>query len=143
MDEQLVDAFEAGQLRASEFPHAAHVRVAWGLAQRYHRAEAYRRLTAGIQSIATRAGRPAAYHETITRAWFELIASAEDLDAHPELFDKRLLSRYYSTEAIATGRERWVEPDLGPLRLAPRGLSGTSAPRTQTPAGSARWSAGR
>jgi flavin reductase (DIM6/NTAB) family NADH-FMN oxidoreductase RutF len=113
----LLSGFEAGQIDASEFPHERHVRVTWALAQRYPPDEALRRLIAGIRGIATRAGHPDAYHETVTRAWFELIASADDLDHHPELFDKNLLGRHYSPERLALGREHWQEPDLHPLRL--------------------------
>lgn len=113
----LVDAFEAGALSGDRFPHARHVRVAWGLARRYGASEGLERLSAGIRAITARAGRPAAYHVTLTRAWFELIASVDDLAGHPELFDKALLGRYYSPARLALGRTRWVEPDLYPLRL--------------------------
>jgi hypothetical protein len=115
--DQLVSAFEADELENEEFPHARHVRVAWGLARRYGATEGLERLIRGIRAIATRAGRPHAYHVTITRAWFELIASVDDLDEHESLFDKTLLSRYYSPEHLAAGRARWLEPDLQPLRL--------------------------
>jgi hypothetical protein len=118
-DETLLAAFEAGTLEASDFPHEAHVRVTWLLVQRDGCAAAYERLSAGIQGIARRAGRPEAFHETITRAWFELIAAAAEPDDHLELFDRGLLRRYYSAAALAAGRERWVEPDLSPLRLPP------------------------
>jgi hypothetical protein len=117
--DKLVDAFEAGQIEARDFPHERHVQVAWALAQRYERNEAFRHLVAGIRGIADSAGRPDVYHETITRAWFELIASVEDLDRHSELLDKRLLGRYYSPARLAEGRGRWLEPDLHPLRLPP------------------------
>src|SRR5438067_13619112 len=113
--EELLDAFEAGTIDGAEFPHERHVRVTWTLARRHEREEAFRRLVAGIRGIAARAGRPEVYHETITRAWFELIAGVDDLAAHPEVFDKSLLGRYYSTAALASGRESWVEPDLQPL----------------------------
>jgi flavin reductase (DIM6/NTAB) family NADH-FMN oxidoreductase RutF len=118
-DDQLTDAFEAGRLDADEFPHARHVRVAWNLARRYGPSVGLERLIAGIRGIAERAGRLGAYHVTITRAWFELIASADELTGHEELFDKRLLERYYSPERLAAGREQWLEPDLHPLRLPP------------------------
>jgi len=122
-DDELTTAFELGEMEGVDFPHERHVRVAWGLAQRYDLAEAFERLSAGVRGIAERAGSPGAFHETITRAWFELIAAAEKLDAHPELFDKSLLGRYYSPAALASGREHWVEPDLNPLRLPPPALS--------------------
>lgn len=117
--DQLLAGFEAGEIDGANFPHESHVRVAWGLARRYPRDEAFRRLGDGIRQIAVRAGRPAAYHATITRAWFELTADAENLEQHPELFDKTLLERYYSRDRLAAGRERWLEPDLHPLRLPP------------------------
>jgi hypothetical protein len=118
MDE-LVSAFEAGRIEAAQFPHERHVRVTWGLAQRYPPQQALQRLIAGIRRIAERAGHADHYHETITRAWFALITAADDLDSHPELFDKALLQRYYSAEVLADGRQQWREPDLHPLALPP------------------------
>ena len=117
--EDFVAAFEAGKAESDGFPHEAHVRVTWGLIRRYGRDDAFPRLVAGIRGIAARAGKPQAYHETITRAWFELIAAAQDLEDHPELFDRSLLDRYYSAGALAAGRDEWVEPDLHPLGLPP------------------------
>jgi len=115
-DDELIDSFEAGRIEGTDFPHERHVRVAWGLARRYPRDDAFARLATGIRGIAFRAGNPGAYHETITRAWFELIADADSLDDHPELFDKTLLRRHYSADRLAAGRDRWLEPDLLPLR---------------------------
>jgi hypothetical protein len=116
-DDELLDAFEAGTIAGDEFPHERHVRVAWGLSRRYEHEEAFARLAAGIRRIASRGGWPRLYHETVTRAWFELISGADDLDGHPELFDKRLLGSYYSPARLESGRVRFVEPDLRPLRL--------------------------
>jgi hypothetical protein len=116
---ELVAAFEAGRIEPAEFPHRRHVLVAWGLQQRYGCEQAYGRLVAGLRSITRRAGRPDVFHETITRAWFELIGQSVDLDRTPELFDVRLLGRYYSPEALAAGRNEWVEPGLHPLALPP------------------------
>jgi flavin reductase (DIM6/NTAB) family NADH-FMN oxidoreductase RutF len=93
--------------------------VAWGLAQRYGREEGLERMRDGIRTIAARAGKPEAYHETITRAWFELVAGADDLHNVPELFDSSLLRRYYSPERLNSGRAEWREPDLHPLTLPP------------------------
>lgn len=117
--DDLTDAFERGEIDGRVFPHELHVRVTRELARRYPRDVAFRRLSDGIRDIAARAGRPAAFHETITRAWFEPIAAVDDLDEHPELFDKALLDRYYTPAVLARGRERWVEPDIAPLRLPP------------------------
>lgn len=120
-DGALIEAFEAGRIDGATFRHADHVRVARELAERYGHDEGLRRMVVGIRGMAARAGRPEAYHETITRAWYELIAAVDDLAGAPELFDKHLLARFYSPERLATGRERWVTPDLGPLRLPTSG----------------------
>jgi hypothetical protein len=77
-DEHLLRAFENGTLEPAAFLHESHLRVAWLLNRRYGREEGLGRLIAGLRSLAARAGNPGAYHETITRAWFELVAS--DLD---------------------------------------------------------------
>lgn len=114
----MLDDFEADRIPGSEFPHERHLRVAWGLSRRYSRDEAYSRLADGIRRIAARAGVPGKYHETMTRAWFELAAQAESLAAHPELLDRSLLLRYYSRERLEAGRHEWLEPDLAPLALA-------------------------
>jgi hypothetical protein len=115
----LLDDFEAGGIPGSEFPHERHLQVAWGLSRRYPREEAFAVLSTGIRGIAARAGVPGKYHETMTHAWFELAAQAETLDEHPELLDRALLARYYSPERLEAGRYEWLEPDLGPLVLAP------------------------
>ena len=46
-----------------------------------------------------------------------MIGSVDDLASAPELFDKRLLGRFYSPERLAAGRTRFTAPDLHPLRL--------------------------
>lgn len=117
MTDELVAAFEAGKIEAADFPHEKHVRVAWGLARRYGREEGLRRMTTGIRDMAARAGQPEKYHHTITRAWFELIAGAESLDANSVLFDRTLLARYYTPGRLGDGRARWMPPDLRPLAL--------------------------
>jgi hypothetical protein len=117
-------AFEAGEIAGADFPHEAHVYVAWTLAHRYPRDEAYERLATGIRTMAARSGRPDAFHETITRAWFELIANTPVLDEGSELYDRRLLARYYSAERLAAGRQEWLEPDLRPLVLPASGSPG-------------------
>jgi hypothetical protein len=121
-DDTLIADFEAGRIANEDFPHERHVRVASGLAQRYPRDEAFRHLVEGIKGIARRAGHPEAYHETVTRAWFELIAGVDDVDSCPELFDKSLLNRFYSPGRLAAGRDRWLEPDLCPLRISVEGV---------------------
>ena len=63
----LLDAFEAGEIAGIEFPHRSHCASRVGTFRRYGPEEGLRRLIAGIQGIAARAGKPGVYHETITR----------------------------------------------------------------------------
>ena len=108
-DRELLEAFEQGRLGAADFPHATHVRVAWLLSRE---PDGYERLAAGIRGIAVRAGVSERYHETMTRAWFELVGQAAGV-----LLDRSLLERYYTPAVLESGRGCWVEPDLRPLVL--------------------------
>lgn len=59
-----------------------------------------------------RAGKPDAFHVTLTRASFDLIVLVDDVDAAQELLDKSIIRRFYSAERIAAGRTLWLS-DLG------------------------------
>tara|TARA_R110000868_G_scaffold167666_1_gene402033 strand:+ start:531 stop:914 length:384 start_codon:yes stop_codon:yes gene_type:complete len=62
--------------------------------------------------MAVRAGKPDAFHVTLTRAWFDLIVLVDDVDAAQELLNKSIIRRFYSAERIAAGRTLWLS-DLG------------------------------
>jgi len=115
-DDELMTTFEDDTIAPAAFSHERHVRVAWLLARRYGPDDGFTRLVRGIKSMAVRAGKPNAFHLTLTRAWFDLIALVEDTDAAPELLDKSIIKRFYSPERIAEGRAQWLEPDLHPLQ---------------------------
>jgi hypothetical protein len=102
----------------------------------------------GIRRTARYAGAPQKYHETISRAWVELIAhhataghataghataghataqpAGADADfaafaaGNPLLLDKRLLTRFYRPATLASpaARAGWVEPDRAPFPWA-------------------------
>lgn len=128
-DEELVDAFEAGTLPADQFPHAAHVRVAWWYLSRFPLGEALTRFSTALQAFAATHGVPGLYHETITVAYLLLIAErldgSRDLPwetfaaAHPELLARRpsLLARYYADGTLTSARARraFVMPDVNGL----------------------------
>jgi hypothetical protein len=67
-----------------------------------------------LRQMAARAGRPEAYHETITIAFLSVIAERMgDIDAfdafasaNPDLLDKRVLARWYGAEQLASDRAR-------------------------------------
>ena len=112
---------------AKRFGHREHLHLTWLAVRRYGVPDATRLVSDGIQRTARHAGVPQKYHATVSRAWVELVghhlaAGANDDFAtfaarHPVLLDKRILTRHYSSAALASGQARtgWVEPDLVPF----------------------------
>jgi hypothetical protein len=113
--------FARGDCDARDFPHREHVRMGFEMLRRHsfpetavHYSQALRRMTARI-------GKPQAYHETITIAFLALIAARMDdtqdfesfASGNPDLFDKRILARWYSPDQLASDRARrtFVLPD--------------------------------
>ena len=109
-DGALLPCFLRGELSNDEFHHADHVRVAWEMLAQYSFVESARLYTEGLRTLCTKAGRPGAYHETITIAFLSLVAermSADmerDFDAFAEsnvdLFDKACLSHWYPADRL-------------------------------------------
>lgn len=130
--EALIAGFEDCSLPAPRWTHAAHLTVALAYLHRYSREEATARMRAAIQRYnAAQGGDPAAYHETITLAWLEIVAlfMAEHRgEPLPELArklvercgDKHYLLRFYTREALMSPEARagWVAPDKRPLDAA-------------------------
>ncbi|MFB7471981.1 hypothetical protein [Kitasatospora sp. NPDC056184] len=130
------------------FGHREHVHLTWLAVHQVGMPAALALVGDGIRRTATAAGAPGKYHATLTRAWVELVAHhaadrepgdgadvpgsadgadgadgaefADFADRHAELFDQRLLDRYYRPGTLASPRARaeWVEPDLAPLPRA-------------------------
>jgi hypothetical protein len=131
------DALMAEVLAGSggRFGHRQHVQLTWLAVRRYGMPEAIGLVSDGIQRTARYAGAPQKYHETVSRAWVELIA--HHVTAHPAgagadfatfavgnplLLDKRLLTRFYRPATLASpaARAGWVEPDRAPFPWASR-----------------------
>jgi hypothetical protein len=124
-DDELVQAFEAATLPANQFPHAAHVRVAWWYLTHYPLGEALTRFTAALKHFAVHHGATGLYHETITVAYVLLIAErlAESpglrwehfAETHQDLLARSpsVLARYYSDQTLRSDRARraFVMPD--------------------------------
>lgn len=128
-DDELVTGFDSGTLPG--FPHESHVRLAFAKLQRMPEAEALACVRAGIRAMAAKAGKPEAYHDTRTVAWFRLIAGAagggtslEFLAGHPEFLRRDLLDDFYSPALLNSPEARadFIEPDLLPL-AAPSALT--------------------
>jgi len=119
-DDELVRAFESAELPAEQFPHAAHVRVAWYYLQREPLLFALARFRAALQRFAAAHGKPERYHETITVAYVLLIAERllhhraasweEFASANADLLTWKpsILSRFYSDDVLSSDRAREV-----------------------------------
>lgn len=115
-------AFEAGDIDPAGFTHREHVRMGFEMMRSSPFIEAARRFSLGIQRMAARAGKPEAYHETITIAFLAIIgermtvrgcADFEAFEAaNPDLFDKGLLRRWYDADRLNApiARARFVLP---------------------------------
>ena len=133
--EDLVRRFGDCTLSKPEWTHAAHLAVGLWHVSRYGRADALPRLRAGIsrlnESHGTANTATGGYHETVTRAYVELLAAfaARHADepvaarvvallADP-LSDRKALLRFYSRGRLDSVEARlgWAEPDLAPLAL--------------------------
>jgi len=110
------------------FRHREHVHLAYLAVQRYGAARAPGLVAGWIRQLAAYQRAPQKYHATVTRAWVEIVAQhmaaappAPDFaaltDRYPALLDKRLLTRHYSSRALASpaARTGWLEPDLVPF----------------------------
>lgn len=115
--------FEAGEIAAATFGHADHVRIAYAMLAEVGFVEAAARYGGAIRRMATGAGKPEAYHVTITLAFLALIgermASGETRDyahfvtANPALFEQGVLLSYYSEARLKTpiARHTFLLPD--------------------------------
>lgn len=126
--EEWLELAETGELNPAEFHHRDHVALAWALLRRDPPLLAMATYIETLQRLTRSAGRPEAFHSTITWAFLLLIqermsrqpeASWEDFERdHPELFAWRpsLLERYYRPETLSSELARQVF--LMPDRLA-------------------------
>ncbi len=121
----LARKFESGELEPECFRHADHVCVAWELLRHYPFFVALTRLRTGLKQLAARAGRPGAYHETITLAFLAMVyervskSGGSDWERfardNADLFDKNALRALYSTPRLTSPEARlgFLLPDLG------------------------------
>ena len=113
--EELI-ALETAALDPSKLPHREHVRLAYGMLERYPFAEALARFARGVKLLAAKAGRPEVYHETITVAFLAVIGErrararsnnwAEFQAGNGDLFDKRCLERWYDAKQLRSDLAR-------------------------------------
>jgi hypothetical protein len=125
--DDLAARFAACTVPAAEWTHMAHLRVGLWHVRRYGAADALDRLRAGIRRLNESHGNTntetSGYHETITVAYVQLLATfldtcADALLAGP-LGERTVLLTYWSKELLMSTEARtgWVPPDLAPLAL--------------------------
>jgi hypothetical protein len=121
-----LDRFEQGELDAGSFPHSEHVRMGFAMLRRYDFAEAVFRYSRILKAMTARAGKPKAFHQTITVAFLSLIAERIDagdyadfhvfVRANSDLLEKAALARWYSSDRLAldTARRTFLLPEPAP-----------------------------
>ena len=127
-DAGFLAAIEAATYPGADFRHREHVRLAWLCLRQGGFDAGLARVRGLIQRYAAALGATGKYHETLTRAWAELVQVGLDaapgvtsfdafLEARPELTDSRLLDRHYRKETLDSqaARAAWVPPDVTPL----------------------------
>lgn len=121
-DRDFVDAFESCTLPAEQFPHRAHVRLAWLYLREGSLLDALMRFVEGLKRYAASLGASTKYHETITWAYLFLIhermaresfATFDEFAAANEDLFNGILQKYYRKETLASelARHTFVMPD--------------------------------
>jgi hypothetical protein len=121
-----VEDFERGEVDPAAFTHREHVRMGYELLCRHDFPEALRRYSHGLRILVDRAKAQDKFNLTITVAFLSLIAErmragetgdfARFAGDHPELFDRGLLLRFYTTARLngAQAKGTFLLPDRVP-----------------------------
>ena len=107
-----LERFVRGEIAAASFPHREHVRMAFEMLRRHDFAETVLHFSRALRSMARQAGKPQAFHQTVTIAFLSLIAErleggrwsdfADFASDNPDLLEKGLLARWYRPERLAS-----------------------------------------
>ena len=104
-DAELMTAFEAGTLASGTFGHREHLRLAWHHLDRFGRAEAERRLLAGLAAFAARAGHPEKFNRQLSVTWLDRVAAVREA-VGPETAFETALARHPELLGRNTARDR-------------------------------------
>ncbi len=118
-----LERFVRGEVQACDFPHREHVRMAFEMLRRHDFAESVLHFSHALRDMTARAGKPAAFNQTITVAFLGLIA--ERCEPHPtadfaafalanaDLFDGAVLRRWYRPGQLGSplARRSFLMPD--------------------------------
>ncbi len=128
-DREFRKAFEACEVSADDFDHAAHVRLAYACLCAGSQEQAFAAMKQALLNFLNHldigSGK---YHETITRSWIMAVhhfmqqsppcASASEFIArNPDLLDSKIMLSHYSAELLFSDRARaeFVPPDIQPI----------------------------
>ena len=110
--------FVRGELEATQFPHREHVRMGFEMLRRHDFAETVFHFSSTLRAMSAKAGKPQAFHQTVTIAFLSLIAERMDSGdyadfdsfarANADLLGKSALSRWYRSERLATDAARRI-----------------------------------
>jgi len=115
--------FIRGEVDPGSFPHREHVRMGFEMLRRHNFEEAALHYCRALRAMTARAGKPMAFHLTMTIAFLALIAErmeatqysdfASFAGGNPDLIDKSALQRWYRPERLATdaARRTFLLPD--------------------------------
>lgn len=118
-----LEHFVRGEIPAAAFPHREHVRMAFEMLKCHDFPETVLHYSRALRAMAAKAGKPQAFHQTVTIAFLSLIAErmqaarAADFAAfareNPDLMGKSVLARWYRPERLASeaARRTFLLPD--------------------------------
>jgi hypothetical protein len=117
-DEIFLAALEEGTLPAAAFDHSAHVRAAYLYLRGLGFLPGMAAFRSALRAFAQRHGALDKYNETMTMAFLVLIhermadGTARDwvefAAANPDLFDRKLLYRYYRPSTLQSERAKRI-----------------------------------
>jgi hypothetical protein len=126
--QELLRAFEAGEIPNAAFRHRDHLLMAWLYLRRDGPGRGAENIVTGIKRFAAAKGVPDKYNHTETMFWIRVLThvivshpDAGDFEALltrlPHLLDKRLPLRHWRRETITSpsAKSEWTPPDLHPL----------------------------
>ncbi len=128
-DQEFRNAFEACEVSADDFNHAAHVRLAYAYLCATSQEQAFDAMKQALLNFLNHLGIGSGkYHETITRSWIMAVhhfmqqsppcaSASEFLARNPVLLDHKIMLSHYSADLLFSDKARaeFVPPDIQPI----------------------------
>ncbi|HEX2789161.1 MAG TPA: hypothetical protein VHN17_01905 [Steroidobacteraceae bacterium] len=116
-------SFMRGEFDPKAFQHRDHVRVGFEMLRRHSFVEVALHYSQALQVMSEKAGKPHAFHQTVTLAFLSLISERMETGeltdfetferTNTDLIDKSVLSRWYRSERLEldVARRTFVLPE--------------------------------